>query len=147
MLLFVLALFSWQQPAAEPPKPAAASPALDFDYFKARVQPVFLYKREGHARCYVCHRGDGTGTSYLSVLSPGATTWDDAQSRQNFQWVRRYVVPGRPERSRLLMHPLSVEAGGDEFHAGGKHWDSQADPEWQMLAAWVRGATLNSGTR
>ena len=32
-------------------------------------------------------------------------------------------------------------AGGDRFHAGGKHWKSQSDPEWQILAAWVRGQT------
>ncbi len=39
----------------------------------------------------------------------------------------------------MLMHPLAVEAGGDPFHAGGKHWKSQSDPEWQTLAAWVTG--------
>jgi hypothetical protein len=42
----------------------------------------------------------------------------------------------------LLLHPLSKEAGGDHFHAGGKHWKSQSDPEWQILAAWVNGQTL-----
>src|SRR5213078_3105108 len=33
-------------------------------------------------------------------------------------------------------------AGGDPHHDGGKHWTTKDDPEWQMLAAWVRGATL-----
>ena len=32
-----------------------ASTALDFDYFKARVQPIFLAERAGHARCIACH--------------------------------------------------------------------------------------------
>ena len=48
------------------------------------------------------------------------------------------VVPGDPMASRMLMHPLAAAAGGDPFHAGGKHWTSQSDPEWQTLAAWVR---------
>jgi hypothetical protein len=37
------------------------------------------------------------------------------------------------------MHPLAEEAGGDQMHSGGKHWDSQNNPEWQTLAEWVRG--------
>jgi hypothetical protein len=140
-LLIVVALYGQQPPAA------ASPPALDFEFFKARVQPIFLYKRDGHARCYVCHRGNGTGNGYLQMLSPGATTWDDAQAQKNFESVKRFVRPGNPAGSRLLRHPLKEEAGGDEFHGGGKHWTSQNDPEWQTLAAWVNGATLNRATR
>jgi len=140
-LLLLAALFA---PQAEPAAPAASSgpPALDFAFFKARVQPIFLYKREGHARCYVCHRGSGSGVSYLQVLSPGASTWDDAQTLKNFESVKRFVQPGDPMKSRLLTHPLKEEAGGDEFHGGGRHWTSQNDPEWQILAAWVKGAKI-----
>ena len=39
----------------------------------------------------------------------------------------------------ILTHPLDPHAGGDNFHSGGRRWRSQDDPEWQMLAAWVRG--------
>lgn len=120
---------------------AAAPPALDYDFFKARVQPIFLAKRAGHARCYVCHRGSGA-TSYLQTLSPGAVTWDDAQSRKNFLAVQRYVVPGHPEQSRLLIHPLAEEAGGDDFHGGGRQFASRNTPEWRAIAAWVRGERL-----
>ncbi len=34
--------------------------------------------------------------------------------------------------------PLAEEAGGTPFHPGGKHWESQDDSEWQVLALWVR---------
>jgi YVTN family beta-propeller protein len=47
-------------------------------------------------------------------------------------------------KSKLLLHPLAVEAGGDPGHDGGKHWTSQDDPEWQVLAAWVRGDTKSA---
>ena len=32
-----------------------AAPVLDYDFFKARVEPIFLEKRMSHTRCYVCH--------------------------------------------------------------------------------------------
>jgi hypothetical protein len=123
----------------------AASPAhgsavprrvLDFDTFRARVQPIFLDKRAGLARCYVCH---SQGTPFrLQPLSAGSTPWNDEESRRNFDAIQRLVVPGDPTSSRLLMMPLATDAGGDPFHPGGKRWPSKDDPEWQMLAAWVR---------
>jgi hypothetical protein len=110
---------------------------LDFEVFKAKVQPLFLEKRPGHARCVVCH---STGTAFrLQALTPGAKTWTDEQSQKNLDMVRRYVVPGVPAKSRLLMMPLAHDAGGSEFHPGGKHWMSQDDPEWKRLADWVNG--------
>ena len=78
----------------------------------------------------------------LQVLSAGAVTWNDEQSRKNFDAVMRYVVPGEPERSRLLMHPLAEEAGGDDFHGGGRQFASKDTPEWRTIAAWIRGERL-----
>ncbi|MBZ5621118.1 MAG: hypothetical protein LAQ69_20690 [Acidobacteriia bacterium] len=123
--------------AFEAPPQSKDALSLDFEFFKTRVQPVFLAKRPGHARCYVCH---STGTTFrLERLSPGAASWNDEQSRRNFESVQRLIVPGDPLASRLLTHPLAPEAGGDPFHSGGKHWDSQNSPEWQTMAEWVRG--------
>src|SRR5262245_22733605 len=113
------------------------TPSLDFEVFKAKVQPIFLSKRPGHARCYVCH-SQGTGFR-LQPLSPGSTTWSDEESRRNFEAVKRLVTPGDPNASRLLLMPLAAEAGGVSFHPGGKWWASKNESEWQMLAAWVRG--------
>jgi len=115
----------------------AQESALDFEFFKTRVQPIFLARRPGHARCYVCH---STGTPFrLERLSKGATTWNEDQSRQNFAAAQHEVVAGDLRASRLLIHPLAEQAGGDVFHGGGKHWDSQDNPEWKVLADWVRG--------
>ena len=100
------------------------------------MQPIFLNKRPGHARCLVCHEN---GSPRLQELSPGATTWSEEQSRKNFAAWSKVVVPGDPMASKLLRHPLAEAAGGDAFHAGGKHFTSQNDPEWQTLAAWVKG--------
>jgi hypothetical protein len=130
----VLGTVHAQQPAPAP----AGLPTLDFDYFKTRVQPVFLHKRPERARCYVCH---SRGTPLvLQQLSPGETTWDDEQSKKNFAAIRRVVVPGNVRASRLLMMPLAEEAGGVSFHPGGKHWMTQDDPEFKVVAAWIIGA-------
>jgi len=44
-------------------------------------------------------------------------------------------------KSRLLVHVLDEQAGGDFYHSGGKHWSSQNDAEWQILRTWVLGVT------
>jgi YVTN family beta-propeller protein len=115
------------------------SPSLDYEFFKARVQPIFVAERPGHARCIACH---GSGTPMrLQPLVSGRTAWSDDESRKNFEAVRRMVVPGSL-KSRLLLHPLAESAGGDFYHNGGKHFTSQNDPEWQTLKAWVMGEKL-----
>ena len=123
---------------AQSPSSSTTPVALDYEVFKTRVEPIFLAKRTGHARCVACH---ASGTPFrLQPLSRGATSWSEEESRVNFEAIRRVVVPGS-EKSRLLIHPLAEEAGGDFFHSGGKHWASQNDPEWQTLKAWVLGQT------
>lgn len=127
----------WTVPAPQAQEAGSKAVTLDYDFFKNNVQPIFLAKREGHARCVSCHI-EGTPMR-LQALSPGATTWNEEQSRKNFELVRTRVVPGNPKISRLLIHPLANEGGGDLYHSGGKHWTSQNEPEWQTLAAWVSG--------
>jgi hypothetical protein len=138
------ALAGWVRRASAPAAPATSetSVALDYAFFRDRVQPIFLKKRPGHARCIVCHEN---GTPRLQALSPDAASWTEEQSRRNFDAWTRVVVPGDPASSRMLMHPLAAQAGGDPFHAGGKHWTSQSDPEWRTLADWVHGATAQAG--
>jgi hypothetical protein len=136
VVLFVLAAASAR----------AQGPAtLDFEFFRTQVQPIFLHKRPGLARCYVCH-SQGTPL-VLQKLSPGAAMWDEEQSRKNFETIRRVVAPGEPRRSRLLLMPLAEEAGGVAFHPGGKHFMSQDDPEWRVLADWVNGARPGGASR
>lgn len=125
-----------QQPASS----SAGSPSLSYEFFKAKVEPVFLAKRPARARCVACHSRAGNNTAFrLQPLSPGSATWSEEESRKNFESTKVLVVPGNVERSRLLIHPLAEEAGGDFFHTGGKQFDSQNSPEWQALKAWVMG--------
>src|SRR5947208_14174212 len=134
LLLFIV----WQAGA---PPPTTWS--WDCDTFKPRMQPLLAEKRPGHARCITCH---STGTAFrLQRLPAGRTAYTDAESRKNFEAATRVVLPGVPLKSRLLTMPLAHEAGGTEFHPGGKHWESQDDPEWKALAEWVRGTRGRAG--
>ena len=133
LLLLLRWLSSPAQTAAQPPPGSA----LDFEFFKARVQPIFLHKRKGLARCYVCH---SQGTPFrLQALAPGAASWTDEESRKNFDAARRLVNAANPMMTPLLSMPLAADAGGIAFHPGGKHWTSKDDPERQTIARWVSG--------
>ena len=129
---------AWARTATASTDSASRAPELDYEFFKAKVQPIFTATRGEHARCIACH-GAPLG---LARLQRGATSWTEEESRRNFENIKRFVVPGDPTASRLLMHPLASEAGGDPFHTGGKQWLSPQDPEWQTIAEWVRGGTL-----
>jgi hypothetical protein len=113
--------------------------SLDYEYFKTKIQPIFLAKRPGHARCVSCH---ASGTPLrLQPLAKGSTTWSEEDSRKNFEVVKRFVLPGSTTKSMLLVHPLAEQAGGDFYHSGGKHFASENDPEWQVLRTFVLGQT------
>jgi hypothetical protein len=122
---------------------AQTAPKLDYEFFKSRVEPVFLTKRADHARCYVCH-AESNNAFRLERPSKGEPAWTEEQSRRNFEMAEKLVNPGDPDTSRLLLHPLAPEGGGDVFHSGGRQFASKRDPAWRALAAWVNGATLAS---
>jgi hypothetical protein len=77
------------------------TPTLDYEFFKTKVEPIFLKKREGHTRCYVCHE-ESNNAFRLEKLPTGAAFWTEEQSRKNFVTVSGLVVPGDPANSRLL---------------------------------------------
>jgi hypothetical protein len=140
LLLPLVAALLIQNPATSTLRAQAAAPAIapiDFEFYRAKVEPIFLAKRAGHTRCVSCH-SKGTPMR-LQALAPGATAWSVEQSRQNFNVVRARVMPHNIGGSLLLLHPLLSESGGDFYHSGGKHWNSFLDPEWQTLANWVCG--------
>jgi hypothetical protein len=136
-LALAAAAFSTQ--AGSQPASSSATAALNYEFFRDKVEPVFLTKRPGHARCVMCHTVNNA-PFHLVPLSPGSTTWNEEQSRRNFELVQRVAAPGILE-SPLIKHPLAQEAGGDPHHGGGQQFGSQQDPDWMTLKAFVSGAT------
>ena len=121
---------------------ARAAATLDYDFFKARVQPIFLEKRSGHAPCVMCH-AEANNMLHLEKLPDGQTAWSEDQTRRNFDTVSKIVqAADDPMTAKILVHPLAPEAGGDAFHSGGRQFASKNDPDWKTIAAWVQGAKL-----
>src|ERR1700681_561742 len=121
--------------------PSASRPTLDYEFFKTKVEPIFLKKREpDHARCYVCHEtSHHSGRDFfLERLAPGASFWTEEQSRGHFQVVSKLVTPGNPLTSLFVIMPLAPEAGGiADTHQGGRQFRSQDDPDWKNMAGRV----------
>lgn len=121
---------------------ASESSSLDYAFFKTRVEPIFLKKRAGMARCYFCHEG-ANHALHLEKLPEGSTSWSEEESRKNFDTVSQLVNTDDPLKSKLLLHPLAPEAGGDAFHSGGRQFKSKDDPDWKTLSDWARGQKAN----
>ena len=138
--LFLAAAGPLRQAKSQPVSSTTASASLNYEFFKAKVEPILLAKRPGHTRCVVCHTINNAPL-HLVPLSPGSTSWNEEQSRQNFELVQRVAAPGLLE-SPLLRHPLAEQAGGDPHHGGGQQFSSQQDPEWLTLKAFVLGETV-----
>jgi hypothetical protein len=115
---------------------------LDYEYFKARVQPIFLAKRPGHAPCVMCH-AEANNMLRLQPLPHGRTAWSEDDTRKNFDTVSKIVeAADDPLQSKILMHPLAPEAGGDAYHNGGRQFADRNDPDWRTIADWATGAAL-----
>jgi YVTN family beta-propeller protein len=140
LLVFLVLLTTMTLPfaAGQATSNSTQADSLSYEFFKTRVQPIFLKNRDEHARCYGCHILSNR-ILHLEPLSPGSTDWTDEQSRKNFQSALEVVNTDDPDSSKLLIHPLAPEAGGEPFHSGGRQFASQDDPDWRVLAEWVRG--------
>ncbi len=112
---------------------AAAEPAasVDYEFFRACVHPVLFQVTESGLTCTNCHVAE----------------FAQADPEESWIAVNRLIEPGHPTRSRLLMHPLHPDAGGDYVHNGVRRWRTQNDAEWQMLAAWVNGERTGTDCR
>jgi hypothetical protein len=120
----------------------SAAGSLDYEFYKAKVQPIFLTKRPGHAPCVMCHAG-ADNMLHLERLPEGQTTWTEDQTRKNFDTVSKIVqAVDDPLTAKILLHPLAPEAGGDAFHSGGRQFASKNDPNWKIIAQWAQGAKL-----
>jgi hypothetical protein len=119
-----------------------AAPPVDFEFFRSCVQNVFSTPREGHIKCSNCHGAGLIG--FAPVPGEGRTQWNEEEARQAFRVISRLIVAGNPVKSRFLLKPLHPDGGGSYAHNGPRRWQSRDDPEWQMLAAWVRGERKGS---
>ncbi len=124
-------LAEWVRTGTPSEDSTESPPDVDFEFFRACVQPIFFQVTPGGLVRANCHVNEFTQTD----------------PEESWNAVNRLIEPGRPTQSRLLMHPLHPDGGGDYVHNGVRRWLSQDDPEWQMLAAWINGERVGADCR
>lgn len=131
-----LALLNWIQSLPADRYVAKPDSPIDFEFFRACVQQVFANPREGHIRCSNCH---SSGLIGFAPVAQSGIAWNDQEAKLAFSTITRLIIPGNPEQSRFLLKPLHPDGGGSYTHNGPRRWQSRDDPEYRMLASWVRG--------
>ena len=120
-----------------------AEAPLDYDYFKAKVQPIFLTKRPDHARCVMCHAGANNmlhlqgAVPRCSGLGRGADPQELRHGVEDRAGSRRSAAEQDPDRS--------ARAGGRRrrlSNSGGRQFADKNDPYWKTIADWAQGAKL-----
>ena len=135
---------------AAAPSAADTPKGLDYDFYKAAVEPLFLRPRGGYigsdAGCVACHTSQANAPLGLQALTleDGRVFWTEEQSRQNFANVAKLVNPSDPDSSRLLNAPLAPAAGGVR-HSGGIFWDSRDHSEYRIIAEWIATGADSAG--
>jgi hypothetical protein len=95
----------------------------------------------------MCH-AEANNAFRLEKLPTGQETWNEEQTRKNYDTVVKLVqATDDPLQSKMLIHPLAPEAGGDAFHSGGRQFANKNDANWKTIAAWAKGATLPAGKK
>lgn len=116
--------------------------AVDFQFYRYCVHPqVLSVGRYGQLPCTSCH---ANGLIGFAPVGASGGVLSVAEARQGFEVLERLIVPGNPEWSRFLLKPLHPDGGGSYAHNGVRRWQTQNDPEWQTLAAWIRGEVTGS---
>ena len=119
----------------------APEPTLDFAFYNSCVQEMYRNPRYGQLSCQECHAGGFTG---FAPRAANGTAWTEQEARRGFDAIQRLILPGNPVQSRWLLKPLHPDGGGSYTHNGVRRWQSRDDPEWLMMAAWVRGERTGS---
>lgn len=132
---------------------APRTPAeLDRPYFDCKVQPV-LTKNCGQL---ACHGAPDPAGRYFRIYGrnrlrddgvlTGNPAMRGAERDHNFDAARAFVDLVHPDDSLLLRKPLEQDAGG-YFHRGATLYGganvfaTTTDPEYQIIAGWIDGAT------
>jgi HEAT repeat protein len=127
-------------------KVSMAGVPFDFNYFTAFVQPLFV-KKYGSASCVQCHTPESNSSGKFRILAPGPEgRYTIQQSRVNFVSVLNVIDRQDPMKSRLLLKPLDPTTREGTIHGmnhdGGVFWHDQFDSDFEIVAAWLKGAKL-----
>lgn len=154
---------------AKPDEGPIPLPALDMDYYKCKVEPIFdrgcaMMGCHGTApndntRAYrIFARGRRRNSEQVvamcldsgmqnlnkgdgTVMCYGWRAHTDAEWQANFDSARAFMLGlNDPDQSELLRQPVV----GGKAHTGVHLWASKNDPDYQTVRAWLTGAKLGA---
>jgi hypothetical protein len=114
----------------------AADPQPDFAFFREKIEPVL------QAVCAQCHAGAGKGSFAIVARAPGVRI-SEADSRKNFEAVKRLIVPGKPEQSKFLLKPLAERDGGSPHEGGDRIL--KGTPAYRAWVDFIHGLRAGGG--
>ena len=95
---------------------------LDYEFYKARVEPIFLKKKAGHTRCVVCHSESNNFLKFEPLSSGASGCW------------RRRLVAGSPAfTSSEAISKFLRDCSSFQVLAPG---DSRSSRKPLLLSAW-----------
>ena len=138
------AVLNWIQSLPADRYVAKADPPIDFEFFRACVQPVFANPREGHIKCSNCH---AEGIIGFAPVPENGSTWSEQEAKRAFSTITRLILPGNPEQSRFLLKPLHPDGGGSTrttVHDAGSRGRIPSGRCWPVgSAASAKGSTCS----
>lgn len=111
--------------------------ALDFEYFRVRVQPLLAVVGGDGRSCFSCHANQ----SVFNLRPPDVSgNFPEEVSHHNFRSMLRVIDLDNPENSLVLKKPTT-----EVPHCGGKRWESKEHPAYQAILLWLNGARVKQG--
>ncbi|HTN42936.1 MAG TPA: hypothetical protein VMN77_03975 [Nitrospiria bacterium] len=114
--------------------------SLDYDEFKANIQPVFDSRGCSNSNCHYRDKNNpnsgGPGGS-LRIFNCKTDPCTEDQFRANFDSASGMTDIANPAGSKLLLKPLAVSAGGIQ-HLGGDIFPNTSDPDYLTILSWIQ---------
>lgn len=116
------------------------SGSLDFDVFKASIQPIFDQRGCSQGNCHYRDKNDpfsgGPGGSF-QIYNCTIDPCSDDQYRSNYDSASGLSDLANPTNSKLLLKPLAQSAGGIQ-HLGGDIFVTTTDPDYLSILGWIQ---------
>jgi len=122
----------------------AAAGTLDYEFYKAKVQPIFLTKRPGMPlRDVSCRRRQYVSPGEAVRRPDRVDRGTDAQDSDTDVEIVQSVDD--PLTAKILVHPLAPETGGDAFHSGGRQFAGQGRSQLEAYRPMGSGREARAG--
>jgi hypothetical protein len=114
--------------------------SLDYDAFKANIQPVLDRRGCSNSKCHYRDKANpsngGPGGSFR-IFNCTDDPCSEDQFRANYDSASGMCDISNSTNSKILLKPLAVSAGGIQ-HLGGDIFLNATDPDYLTILSWIQ---------